>query len=232
MAEASNTTATTTTKKRSRTTYVNLAEFSRQSKTALTNASDPDILPLLKKRGYTEAQIADKLAKIELLGTLDEKQKKEYGEQYDATEAYTKAEDTLHEDYMDHIELARLVFKNDVAAKTAMGLSGDRKQSASGYSSQGLLFYNNALKNDDYKAGLATKGITEAELLAQQAAFTALDALASKQEKETGEAQRATKERDALHDELAAWMGEFKATAIIALRKYPQYREKLGYVEE
>ncbi len=212
--------------------YVSLTDFLSTHKKSLTNALLPDVLPLLKKRGYTEAIINSKLADLEALKEFDQAQKKEYGEQYEATEKYHLLEDSLHQDYIDHIKLARMVFKNNPAAKTALGLKGKRKQSAGGYCLQALDFYDGALADTDYQTALATKGTMVEELTAGKTGFDALTPLAAKQLKETGEAQAATKTRDAKWDELDEWMGEFKDTAIIALRKHPQLREKLGYVEE
>lgn len=53
----------------------------------------------------------------------------------------------------------------------------------------------------------------------------------TRQEKEKGEAQAATKERDAKLDALDQWFDDFKEIAIIALDDSPQWREKLGFLE-
>ena len=152
--------------------YQTLSEFLTTTETALTNATGTDILPLLVTRGYTAIIINGKLADAVALRLLDEKQRKEYGDQYDATEKYNTKRTALNEDYADHIALARIAFKDDISAQTALGLKGKRKESVSGFSSQGLLFYNGIIANTSYKAAIAIKGVDAAELTTMQVGFT------------------------------------------------------------
>lgn len=114
-------------------------------------------------------------------------------------------------------------------AQRALGLEGKRKESRSGYIGQGLLFYKNAaLPGKPYAAALATKGITAAKLAAGKTHFDSLQTAIEAQQKETGEAQKATALRDAAYDDLEDWMMEYRATAKIILQPYPQLAEELG----
>lgn len=225
----STTPATTSTKAKPR--YITLDQFISQSRTTLTNAALPDIAPLLQKRSYPAPLLQSKLAELDTLVSLNEAQKKEYGEQYAATEAYRQAMADLREDYMEHLTLARLIFKDDTAAKTALELKGARKKSDSGLTAQALLFYNGALASPAYQTALDAKGIDTTELQAGKVGFDNLSLLAAAQTKETGEAQKATADRDAAYDAFGEWMDEFLVTAEIALRKTPQLMEKLGLVQ-
>lgn len=211
--------------------YVSIETFFGKSKTALLNATDVEIEPLLTKRGYTTAIIAAKLAELQTLENLHQQQKKEYGEQYQATQNYNNAAALLHSLYIEHIEIARIVFKNDIAAQTALSLNGKRKRSASGYCNQALLFYKGSIDNAAYTAALAAKGITIAELTNGKNSYTNLIELEAKQAKETGEAQSATAIRDKAIDDFAEWFSEFKVMGKIALSSKPQLREKLGWKE-
>ncbi|MFN0048642.1 MAG: hypothetical protein ACKVOU_05935 [Cytophagales bacterium] len=213
------------------TAHLNIGAFLSSCEISLINASDPQIASLLQSRSYTPAIIAEKLAELTNVRTLVAAQKKEYGEQYAATEDYRKAVDLLHPEYMDHLTLARVAFKNDTAAKTALGLKGDRAQSESGYTSQALLFYNGVLDNAAYKAKLGVLGVSEADLQEGKAGFTTLATKGAIKVKESGEAQAATQARDKALDEFAKWFAEFKIVASIALGKYPQLKEKLGWKE-
>lgn len=212
--------------------YVDIDNLIGQWRVALTNAADTDIAPELNKRGYTAAIIAAKTTELDNIVTLVNNQKKEYGDQYQATENYNQAEATIHEDYIDHLTLARVAFKKDVAAKTALGLRGDRNQSETGYCSQAVQMYKGVLDNATYVAAMNAKGVTTAELQAQKAAFENLYSLSSKKYKETGEAQAATKARDKAIDDFSEWFADFREVAKVALRKFPQLREKMGWKEE
>ena len=231
METTNSTTTTPATAPATKSDYVPKEQYIAEARTALTNAALPDIAPLLEKRSYPAAIIAAKLAELTALNALVQAQIKEYGEQYEATEAYKKAIAYLYTDYAEHLKLARMVLKDDTAAKTALGLKGNRKKSNSGLTAQALLFYTGALENTGYVAALDTKGIDQTELQAGKDGWNKLAVLAAAKTKETGEAQKATADRDAAYDAFGEWMDEFYATAEIALRKTPQLMEKLGLVQ-
>ena len=211
--------------------YISIQQFLTNATTALTNAQLPDIEPLLLNRGITKTDVIAKLADVEALEKLNEAQKKEYGESYQSTADYDALEHTLHQEYMDHLTLARLVFKTNISAQTGLGIKGKRKSDDAGYCKQALQFYNGILNSNDYKAAMLTKGVTTTELTTMQTGYTNLGTLSTAKDKEFGEAQAATNKRNTFYDELEDWYSDFKETAIVALRKYPQYREQLGWLE-
>lgn len=211
--------------------YKSLNEFITAADIALTNAQLPDIQPLLQKVGYPAADIAEKLADLQALRALDLQQQKEYGDQYKAFADYQKQVDRLNADYVAHVEMARIEFEDDPAALTTLGLNGRRLHTKADYSKQALQLYNGIKNNTDYAATLAAAGIDAATVTAMQAGFTNLEALDKAQTKEMGEAQEATAKRDKAWDILDSWMSKFYRKAKIALKNYPQMREKLGLIE-
>ncbi len=211
--------------------YVTVDQFITQGKVALTNAQLDDIAPLLEKRGYPKDMLVAKALEVANLASLNEKQKAEYGEAEEATDDYTKAVKLLHPEYIDHLQLARVAFKYNVAAQVGLGLRGSRKKDEAGYCAQALGFYNGVLGSVDYLLEMEKKGVEETELQELKAGYTNLEKLAAAKAKEGGEAQQATKQRNILYDELKEWFSDFKEVSIIALRKTPQLREKLGWKE-
>jgi hypothetical protein len=209
--------------------YKTIAEFISDSKLMLNNSkANSLILAKMIAAGYPEATIDAQLSQLDNLALLNETQAAEYGEQYEATKAWYDAKDAIHPDYIDHVELARIVFKKDVSAQAALDLSGRRKKGQADYAAQALQFYNNALDKVPFKTALATKGITQTVLQNQQTAFANLQALREAQQQEVGEAQIATKDRDVVYDALAEWMMDYRDTAKVVLRTAPQLMEEIG----
>lgn len=211
--------------------YESLNEFILALDTRLTNGLLPDVLPHLQKVGYQPTAITAKQAELEALKSLTTKQVKEYGDQYKAGDNYDKQLAVLQEDYATHVDLARIDFEDDAAALTTLGLQGKRKRARADYATQALLLYNGVLNNTDYAATLAASGIDTATLTAMRDGFLQLQALDKTQTAETGEAQKATADRDTAWDALEDWKRIFDRKAKIALKKYPQLREKLGMLE-
>ena len=196
---------------------------------ALNNANHPEIEPTLIKRGYTTVVIDAAKLKVKNLQELDEKQKKEYSEQYNATETYNKDWAEVKVIYAEHVELGRIVFKNDFKNYMQLGLQGDRKHSFSGFMHQAKLYYNNALDSQEIMDGLNTKGITKKELEDTLALIEQVEKEKFNQKKETGEAQQATKVRDAAFDEMHEWYFDLKRVATKALLSKPALLKILGF---
>ena len=90
--------------------YENFDTYYTNRLTALTNASDPDILTLVAKAGYPPDMISSKIAELEDLKKLDVIQKKEYGEQYLATASYDELAASLHPIYLSDLQWGKTYF--------------------------------------------------------------------------------------------------------------------------
>ncbi|MDI9365938.1 MAG: hypothetical protein QM541_13360 [Flavobacterium sp.] len=224
-----NTTVTNPVKKNSY--YENFNLYYSNRVTALTNAADANIVGLLTAAGYPPAIIASKTAELEALKKLDDKQKKEYGEQYQAIKEFDTLADSLHPSYLSHVKWGKLIFEDDKAALNALGLNGRRLLAESSYCNQALLFYEGVLNNASYKASVIARGITEAVLQTGQLGFTNLKKMIPVKAIELGEAQQATQKRDEAWEAFENWFVKFKKFAILALSSEPQLREKMGWKE-
>jgi hypothetical protein len=227
--ETPETTNETPTTPKAKNYYQSIDQLILAINTALSNANHPEIAPLLDKRGYKATDIEAAKTLVANLQTLQQKQKKEYGEQYEATEKFNKHWDELHQTYAVHVELARIAFDNDTHNYAQLGLKGQRKTSFSGYIQQARLFYSNGLADKAVLTKLAEKGIAKSEMDGTLALIDNLEKEKYIQTKETGEAQQATKERDAALDKVSEWFGAFKRTAQVALIGKPQLTEILGF---
>ena len=198
---------------------------------ALANAAqNTEIGALLTGFGYDAARVAVGQALYETALSAQVAQKQEYGEQYAATYEFDAAWKTANQTYTQLVKIARVAFKGNPNAATALGISGKRKPSYSGWLDQAQQFYLSALENPDFQAALAQFGVTLEKLQAGKFLVEAVTAAKQSKEIETGEAQQATKIRDAALDGLDDWMSDFVAIARIALAG-TQLSEALGILE-
>lgn len=211
--------------------YEDFDTYEQNRRTALTNASDPEIEPLLTKVDYPPTIIAAKLSELNALKNLIDKQKKEYGEQYAATKNFENEANKLHAAYLKHVKFGKLIFEDDKVALKVMGLEGRRKQAEAAYCNQAISFYENGLDTVAYKNKLNARGITDAELTAGKTGYTNLKNLIPIKVKETAEAQTATELRDNAWELFEDWFIEFKKYAVLTLSETPQLREKMGWKE-
>jgi hypothetical protein len=193
--------------------------------------SSPTILTYLEEFGYDLDRIQGGRQRYEAAWELQLQQQREYGEQIGATAERDRLWETANATYIKFVKIARIAFRRDGGVATQLGLNGPRRQSLSGWLMQAQQFYGNALGSDALLAGLANFGVTPAKLAAGKAEVDAVAAADLLQEKEKGEAQEATRKRDAAIDALEEWLGDFSAIVRIALEPEPQLLESLGIKE-
>ena len=198
---------------------------------ALSNAAtNTEIAALLAGFGYDAARIAEGQALYETVLAAQVAQKQEYGEQYQATRTFDGAWKTANQAYMQLVKIARVAFKGDPNATSVLAISGDRKDSYSGWLDQAQQFYLSALDSADFQTEMARFGVTLEKLQDGKALVDILVSAKTTKENEKGEAQQATKIRDAALDALDDWMSDFIAIARIALQG-TQLSEALGILD-
>jgi len=190
---------------------------------------DADILAALSAFGYDEAKLNAGKTLYEEAVVLVNRQKAEYGDQYEATQAVTAAWEAADAAYVRTLKVARVALQDDAKARAALMLGGRRKRTISGWLEQATAFYDNLAGDAGLLATMGGFGYTQAKLDAERALVQVVVEANLAQEKEKGEAQDATQVRDAKLDALDAWMSDFKAIAQVALDEHPQWLEKLGF---
>jgi hypothetical protein len=200
-----------------------------RARLAIDNAmSDEAIKAALLPYGYDDTRLQEGKTLYDNTMTLQRTQEKEYGEQYDATAEFNKLFDDADLAYRDVIKIARIALRDKPGAWQALDLNGRRKNTIAGWLKQAQQFYTNALANADTVTAMSRFGFDQTKL---QAGLDGVNAVASANaalQKEKGEAQDATKKRDAALDDLEQWLADFKVVAMIALRDNSQWIEKLG----
>ena len=107
-------------------------------------------------------------------------------------------------------------------------LDGPRGKNLSQWIRDGATFYQNVLGSGKFLAAMAVYGYTPEKLKEEQKLVTALGEADARHKKETGEAQTATKARDAKIAELDDWMTKFYEIVRISIGDKQQWLEKLG----
>lgn len=203
-----------------------------QVETGVTNSlGDQEIMSALEPFGYDESALNAGKALLDNTQQLHQQQLKEYGDQYSATEEFKTKKKSSATEYMRFIKIARVALKNEHAAYQKLGLSGNRKDSLTGWLAQADQFYTNALTDASVLTKLARFGVTADKLNSGKQLIDETRAASVNKTKETGEAQQSTLTRDNALDELAAWRSDFFAIAAIALEDKPQLLEKLGILK-
>ena len=209
---------------------MNIDEFLTRANVAIANArKTPRILAALEVYGYDDAVMQQGQELLDTARALTDAQQKEYGEQYSATAAVNEAMAKADRIYSDHRELAAMVFRDDAGKQAEIGLNQTKKRSFSGRLTQMERFYANLLAKPDMLKAMDRFRVTEEKLLEAQALVEQVKILGEIQQRETGEAQTATKERDAALDALDRWLSEFKTVAKIALADDAQMLEALQF---
>lgn len=190
--------------------------------------ANPDIQNVLASFGYPPEELQNGHVLYEAAFSAHAKQKGEQAEQIGATAELDRLRDAVNKTYMRHLKLARVAFKTDTVAAAKLTLAGERKRSFTGWLGQVQQFYTALADDSRLQQGLARFGVTTAAIAQTQADIQAVIRANVTRETEKGEAQQATKDRDAALDTLLDWQSDFIAVARIALEDTPQLLETLG----
>jgi len=209
--------------------YMNIDEQLASAELALGNArTDGDLADPLAQFGYDAERLTEGWTLYQAAATAHQRQTREYGEQFAASDAFSQAWTAAQAQVMRHVKVARIALKQNRGAYAELGLTGSRKRTLAGWLTQARQFYVNAQVDPEILTALARFAITPQKLAAGLAQVNGVEALAAAQQKEPGEAQHATHSRDLALESLDAWMSDFLAIARIALDENPQWLEKMG----
>ncbi len=190
--------------------------------------SNPDIAAALDAFGYDAAAIKEGQALLNTARSLYDAQIKEYGEQHAATQAFLEASKQADKTYAAHRRLAKIAFKKDAQRKTDFHLNERKPQAFNPWYDQARHFYTALLADTEAQTKLARYKITLEVLQAAQSQVEQTFALNSAQEREKGEAQDTTQQRNVAIEALDEWLSEFKVIARIALEDSRQLLESLN----
>lgn len=206
-----------------------MSAFFAGATTILTNVQNQAaIAAALEAFGYDAAAIQEGLALLNTARNLYDVQIREYGEQHAATQAFENACSQADKAYAAHRRLAKIAFKADAQRQTDLHLTNRKPKAYAPWYEQARHFYTAVLADTEAQTQLTQFRVTLEALQAAQAQVEQTMTLKTTQEKEKGEAQDATQQRDAAIAAIEAWLADFKVVARIALADQPQLLEALN----
>lgn len=206
-----------------------LSDIIQQQRILINNSlSDPIISERMAEYGYTQEIIQQGKAILDEVEQLYQKQKKEYGEYYEAKSDFSTAYDSFHNVYIRDLKFARIAFISKPATLDKIAASGVRFVSISKYIEQAKTFYKSFIDDENLVTAMAKFGYTLEHFQNQYNAIENFNNLIETSAKEQGDAQQATKARDAKIDELLSWTSIYRKVAFLAFEEDAQYLEKLG----
>jgi hypothetical protein len=207
-----------------------LTELPARARTLYTGCRDtPEVAALLLKYDYEPPDYEAGLDLVEDVEAKSADQLKEYGEQYRATEAAALRLAELETLYARHRKLGRARHPRGSAGYLALRLAGTIPQDDEDLLAAADTFYRSLELDPSLAQGV--RGLSPTAVADGRARVEAARLAYDAQERETGEAQRATHLRDQEAVRLRAHAGELSRVATVALADAPQLRETLGLLE-
>ena len=199
------------------------------AKMALTNAlAQEDIKAALAELGFTEARLNEGLALYQEVDVLYQKQRREYTDQYLASEALQQAWDEAQIDFRKYATAAKLALMDQSTLKNSLGLHSGRKFTLPEWITLTRTFYGTALQNPTILERLAGYAVTVEKLQAGLQLVEKVEELKGKRDIEKAEAQQITRERDEAFTRLDRYMYQFTRVARLVLEDKPKHLEKVG----
>lgn len=212
-------------------TNAKIDELIQKSTLRINNSiNDPDISASLSQFGYTPEKLGTGKLILNDAITANQTYYKEYGDVAKAQESKTNELELSQQEYLQHLSICRVVFKNDLDAYFTLKLNGKRERSFSSAINQMINFYQILLDNEVWLGKASNFGCTAERL---ESSLNKVNQTANYQQQimlEKGEAQQATVDRDIMVDRLNDWMHDFKQIAKVALFDKPQLLEKLQII--
>ncbi|WPP51379.1 hypothetical protein [Catalinimonas niigatensis] len=195
---------------------------------AIYNAlNDPDILRPLSKLSYDTKALREGEKLCNQFKELIEQQGDAQRLAKEATRNLQATRQHLQQKYLQHLSIARVIFKEQPQMIQELGLKGKRKQRIENWLMQCQRFYYHAAK---YAETLAKYNITPTEIAEMQSLLSEIIGLHALQKQAQGRAQILTRQKQEMGALTEHWYRKFIKVARLALDAEPQQMEALGIV--
>ena len=204
-------------------------EKMEQCRILIWNSSEDEIIRVrIEPHGYNEEKLTEGKNLFNEVSQLAQIQEKEHAEQYAATKAFNEKWFNLEDETKDLLEICRHVFDNNHLAEEKLKLHAKRKRKYADWWQQSRFFYDALLANPSFIAELSAFAYTTETIQERRDLLDEINHLREIREQEKGDAQQATKNKDAGFEELKEWCDVLRDLVKILFKNDPQYLEKLG----
>lgn len=184
----------------------------------------------LAEYGYDDKKMAEGEALYQNAQKLFSLNKVETEQEKQAYRAFNEAYTTLGNSYTKHRKAAKVALLHQPHLYSTFALQGSEPDAYLQWLDNVKTFYTEVKNNEAQKSLLERFKITKAIAETALSQITDLQNLRTAYEKERGESQDATQNKNKAFSEIANWMKEFRAVSKIALEDHPQLLEALKQV--
>ena len=211
--------------------YYSLTEILNRERILIKNSLNDDVIATrMAGYGYPAEKIGEGETLLTDAENLYSQQKQEYAEYYAAADNFSAARENFHEVYIKDLEFARIAFTGQPSVLRSIEATGSRAPSYADYVEQAKAFYKSFINNETLLNGMTVFGYTLEYFQEKLDTLNNFATLLQAREREEGDAQQATKDRDKKFDELSDWCSLYRRVAMLAFTNDAQYLEKLGIV--
>lgn len=191
-----------------------------------------DEVPTLKNEmaeyGYNDEKIAEGKKLYESTLALYNQNKQETSEERETSAKFATAYEALKKEYAKHRKIAKVALMNHPELWQTFSIKGTASDAYLKVMEDAKTLYTQTKNHEVAKPLLATFKLTESIADTQLQKISEVETLKASYEKEKGESQQATKNKDQAFAELDKWVKDFYNVAKIALDDQPQLLESVG----
>jgi len=186
----------------------------------------PEIQKKMNALGFSARRILEGSALLDAAraGQIDKHEK--YSERQLLSERIQADYQHARQLFDEHVKIVRFAFRHEPALLQSFNVQRVSKRVES-WLLQASEFYRIAARHREV---LGASGLSEAEVSQGTASIEAINTVRNQRMRCKGDAEEATRLRNASMKDLKRWMSDFRAIARIALRDSPQLMEALGMV--
>ena len=217
------------TPKKTRKTYLTDQELVQKFGILFENIKTQTILKTeLAEYGYDDAEIAKGKALYDKAIAEYQKNIKETQEETSAHHHFSQKLDELSNTFSTDRKKARIVFKDQNDTLINLRIKGRVSQSISSILDDMRVFYSTLQQNPTLITPLNRLKINTEHITTQLGNLANVEKAYTEYNKEKGESQQATKDKNQAFSEIEKWVREFYSIAKIALEDKPQLLESIS----